>query len=126
MVANQRKLLDTREGGIETESVNMEAGCVGRRCHLSSVHHSTSAGASVYGRDWNSPFECVNDAGAFLRITSVADKGLVDTHYRLRAINLAFHLASRDALGQKMQQAVRYAGQYKLQVCLNELTWQLL
>ncbi|HGA2225461.1 TPA: glyceraldehyde 3-phosphate dehydrogenase NAD-binding domain-containing protein [Klebsiella variicola] len=57
----------------------MEAGCVGRRCYLSSVHHSTSAGASVYGRDWNSPFECVNDAGAFLRITSVADKGLVDT-----------------------------------------------
>ena len=57
----------------------MEAGCVGRRCYLSSVHHSTSAGASVYGHDWNSPFECVNDAGAFLRITSVADKGLVDT-----------------------------------------------
>lgn len=56
----------------------------------------------------------------------MADKGLVDTHYRLRAINLAFHLASRDSLGQKMQQAVRYVGQYKLQVCLNELTWQLL
>lgn len=70
---------DTRERAVAIEPVNMEAGCVGRRCYLSSVHHSTSAGASVYGHDWNSPFECVNDAGAFLRITSVADKGLVDT-----------------------------------------------
>ena len=79
VVANQRKLLDTRERAVAIEPVNMEAGCVGRRCYLSSVHHSTSAGASIYGHDWNSPFECVNDAGAFLRITSVADKGLVDT-----------------------------------------------
>ena len=53
--------------------------CCGQVLPGSSVHHSTSAGASVYGHDWNSPFECVNDAGAFLRITSVADKGLVDT-----------------------------------------------
>jgi hypothetical protein len=41
-------------------------------CHLIRsqrillIYHGTSA-------------ECVNDAGAFLRITSVADKGLVDT-----------------------------------------------
>ena len=77
MVANQRKLLDTRERAVAIEPVNMEAGCVGRRCYLSSVHHSTSAGASVYGHDWNSPFECVNDAGAFLRITSVADAWLI-------------------------------------------------
>lgn len=72
-------VIETRERAVAIEPVNMEAGCVGRRCYLSSVHHSTSAGASVYGHDWNSPFECVNDAGAFLRITSVADKGLVDT-----------------------------------------------
>lgn len=46
----------------------------GSRLRWASVHHSTSAGGSVYGRDGTRHLSAENEAGIFLIITSVADQ----------------------------------------------------